>query len=103
MGGARPDVAGVYGSKFGASGYYLQGTLPQGDYNLVVFARSAVAYQFNNAAIVPIKFTNGLPHRLTADSHVQETPVNGCRHCLSALKSTAQFCNDRGSLRHSNR
>ena len=55
VGGARGDVAGAFGSQFVACGYYLQGSLPPGEYNLVVFARSTVAYQFNNAAVKRIR------------------------------------------------
>jgi hypothetical protein len=54
VGSARPDVGGLFGGQFTNSGYYLQGSLPAGDYNLVVFARSKIAQQFNNAALVHI-------------------------------------------------
>jgi hypothetical protein len=55
-GGWRPDVAAYFGdSRFGASGYYLQGTLPPGEYNLVVFAFSTVAGTFNQAAVIRIR------------------------------------------------
>jgi hypothetical protein len=50
VGHARHDVAAHFGPQFAASGYSLQGSLPAGDYNLVVFALSSVAQQFNNAA-----------------------------------------------------
>jgi hypothetical protein len=54
MGVANPkqprwDVGAYFGQQFVNSGYSLQGALPQGDYNLVVFAWSSVAQQFNNA------------------------------------------------------
>lgn len=55
VGHARPDVAGVFGAQFTGSGYSLQGSLPEGGYNLVVFALSSVAKQFNNAAGVHIR------------------------------------------------
>jgi hypothetical protein len=54
-GGHRPDVAGVFGGQFAPSGYSLQGSLPAGDYNLVVFALSSVARNFNNAAGVHMR------------------------------------------------
>lgn len=55
VGHARYDVAAVFGGQFAASGYSLQGSLPAGDYNLVVFAFSSIAQQFNNAAGVHIR------------------------------------------------
>jgi hypothetical protein len=55
VGHSRPDVAGVFGAQFTGSGYSLQGSLPEGDYNLVVFALSSVARQFNNAAGVHMR------------------------------------------------
>ena len=55
VGHARHDVAAHFGAQFAASGYSLQGSLPAGDYNLVVFALSSIAQQFNNAAGVHIR------------------------------------------------
>ncbi len=55
-GGWRPDVAAFTGqSRFGFGGYSLHGTLPRGEYNLVVFAMSTVTGTFNNVAIVRIR------------------------------------------------
>jgi hypothetical protein len=52
----RSDVAAYFGAgRYGASGYYLQGNLPPGEYNLVVFAFSTVANGFNQAAAVRIR------------------------------------------------
>ena len=46
-GGARPDIAALYGPSFGPSGYSLYASLPPGSYTLVVFARSTVTGEFN--------------------------------------------------------
>jgi hypothetical protein len=55
LGVSRPDVAAYLGSaRFGPSGYFLQGTLPRGQYYLVVFAHSNLALSFNQAAVVTI-------------------------------------------------
>lgn len=55
LGFQRPDVAALYGkAQFSSSGYFLQGTLPRGAWNLVVFAHSTVAGSFNQAAVVPV-------------------------------------------------
>jgi hypothetical protein len=54
--GYRPDVGGAFGNeRFSHSGYFLQGSLPPGEYNLVVFAFSAVTGGFNNSAIVYVR------------------------------------------------
>jgi hypothetical protein len=53
---ARPDVAGVFGSgRLMSSGFVLQATVPRGDYNLVVFARSSITHTFNNVSVVRIR------------------------------------------------
>jgi hypothetical protein len=53
----RADVAAAFSSaRFMGSGFALQGQLPQaGDYNLVVFAHSALTRTFNNVAVVRIR------------------------------------------------
>jgi hypothetical protein len=52
----RSDVAAFFGqNRFGGSGYILQGSLPPGDYFLVVFAFSTVTGTFNQAAVVRIR------------------------------------------------
>ena len=56
LGISRPDVGAAFGSaRFTPSGYYLQGTLAPGEYNLVVFAHSSVANAFNNSFVVRIR------------------------------------------------
>jgi len=56
VGGYRPDVGGVFGhERFASSAYFLQGSLPPGEYNLVVFAFSTLAGTFNQAAVVHIR------------------------------------------------
>jgi hypothetical protein len=56
VGGYRPDVGGVFGhERFASSGYFLQSSLPPGEYNLVVFAFSTLTGTFNQAAIVHIR------------------------------------------------
>jgi hypothetical protein len=57
LGQSRPDVGAAFGhSRFNTAGYNLEvnGALPPGSYNLVVFAFSTVAGAFNNAAVVTI-------------------------------------------------
>lgn len=53
-GGARPDVAGIYGERFTKTGYgiSIQGRLAPGTYDLAVFAYSTVRGRF-----VPAKVT----------------------------------------------
>lgn len=52
----RGDVAAAFKSaRFMASGFALQGTVPRGDYNLVVFAHSQLTQTFNNVAVVRIR------------------------------------------------
>jgi hypothetical protein len=52
-GDGRPDVGAAVGSsKFNASGFHLQTTIPPGTYTLAVFARSAVTGAFNNLRTV---------------------------------------------------
>ena len=54
-GGARPDVAAVYGARFGDSGYGLiVRTLPPGTYDLAVFAYSSVLNTFTPAKVVRV-------------------------------------------------
>jgi hypothetical protein len=51
----RPDVAQHFGHwRYHTAGYSLQGSLPSGAYNLVVFAFSTVTGTFNQATLVPI-------------------------------------------------
>ncbi len=54
----RPDVGAAFGSaRYSSSGFDLNvnGALPRGDYNLVVFARSSVIGSFNNSVLVRIR------------------------------------------------
>jgi hypothetical protein len=52
----RPDVAAYFGSsRFAPSGFVLQGNLPPGSYNLVVYAWSDVARTFNQWVLVTIR------------------------------------------------
>ena len=47
FGGKRPDVAAIYGERFGESGYGIRlDALPPGTYNIAVFAYSTVAGRF---------------------------------------------------------
>ena len=56
LGVPRSDVAAVFGSgQFGTAGYFVWGTLPPGEYNLIVYAHSTVAGDFNQAAVVHIR------------------------------------------------
>jgi hypothetical protein len=54
-GGARPDVAAVYGDRFGNSGYgIIVNGLPPGTYDIAVFAFSTVVNTFTPARIVRV-------------------------------------------------
>jgi hypothetical protein len=59
VGLSRPDVAALYGSRYGTSGYHLGvdrsalGLAP-GPYNIVAHSHSTVTGTFNNAAIVRV-------------------------------------------------
>ena len=54
LGGARPDVAALFGPSGTASGYAVMATLPPAVYDVIVFARSTVTGTFNNALSVRI-------------------------------------------------
>jgi hypothetical protein len=59
IGLSRPDVAGLYGSRYGTSGFHLSVDraglgLGPGAYNIVVHAHSTATGTFNNAAIVRV-------------------------------------------------
>ena len=55
---SRPDVAAVFGSRYGLAGFTLSNaTLPVGVYDLVVFARSTVSGSFNNTRVVRVVVT----------------------------------------------
>jgi hypothetical protein len=56
---SRPDVAGIYGARYGTSGYHLSVDraargLTNGPYNIVVFSHSTVTGTFNNLAVVRV-------------------------------------------------
>ncbi|MBA3886383.1 MAG: hypothetical protein H0X67_11725 [Acidobacteria bacterium] len=54
----RPDVGAAFGAaRYTAAGFNLEvtGTLPRGEYNIVVFAHSSIAKAFNNAALIWIR------------------------------------------------
>jgi hypothetical protein len=54
-GGSRPDVAAIFGSQFARSGFgLLAGSLSPGEYQISVFAHSAVTGTFNHAIGVAI-------------------------------------------------
>jgi hypothetical protein len=54
-GGARPDVAAVYGARFADSGYgIIVSTLPPGTYDIAVFAYSTVVNNFTPAKVVRV-------------------------------------------------
>jgi hypothetical protein len=56
LGYARPDVAAVFGkSQFTPSGFGIIGSLPPGDYNLVIYAHSSLTGTFNQASVVHIR------------------------------------------------
>ena len=51
-GGARADIAALFGAAFERSTYWLFAKLPPGDYTLAVFARSTVTGAFTGAGAV---------------------------------------------------
>jgi hypothetical protein len=54
-GGARPDVAAVYGTRFDGSGYgMIVSTLLPGTYDIAVFAYSTVLNTFTPAKVVRV-------------------------------------------------
>jgi hypothetical protein len=54
-GGARPDVAAVYGGRFGDSGYGLiVNSLPSGTYDIAVFSFSTVLNTFTPAKVARV-------------------------------------------------
>jgi hypothetical protein len=54
-GGARPDVAAVYGDRFANSGYgIIVNTLPPGTYDIAVFAYSPMVNNFTPAKVVRV-------------------------------------------------
>jgi hypothetical protein len=54
-GGARPDVAGVYGDRFANSGYgIVVNSLPSGTYEIAVFAFSTIVNNFTPAKVVRV-------------------------------------------------
>ena len=56
VGYMRQDIANYFGAaRFGPSGFYVTGTLPPGDYNLVVFAFSSMTRTFNQAMTVHVR------------------------------------------------
>jgi hypothetical protein len=50
---ARPDVATIYGPNFLNAGFSVSGSLPTGNYTLVVYAHSIVTGTFNQSNAVP--------------------------------------------------
>jgi hypothetical protein len=54
-GGARPDVAAVYGDRFANSGYgIIVNGLPRGTYDIAVFVYSTVLNTFTPAKVVRV-------------------------------------------------
>ena len=52
---SRPDVAAAFGARYSNSGFNLQGTLPPGNYTIVVYAHSSVANAFNNVFVITVR------------------------------------------------
>ena len=53
--GFRPDIAAIFGSQFGNAGYTLVvSSLPPGNWDVVVYAHSAVSGTFDTARLVRI-------------------------------------------------
>jgi hypothetical protein len=50
----RRDVGAAFGAQLTQAGYHLNASQPAGTYQLVVFAYSSVAREFNNTIVVPL-------------------------------------------------
>ena len=88
-GGARDDIAGIFGPSFRASGYWTFGSLPPGHYTLEVFAHSTVTGEFTPATT---------PLTVTPDSVTEmsiEAPTNGST--ISGAFSVRGWGVDRGA------
>jgi hypothetical protein len=56
LGYSRSDIAAYFGAaRFNPAGFYVVGSLPPGEYNLVVFAFSSLTRTFNQAMMVRIR------------------------------------------------
>jgi hypothetical protein len=55
VGHSRPDISAHFGAQFGGAGFHIAGTLPPGEYNLVVHALSSLTRTFNQAALVRVR------------------------------------------------
>lgn len=53
-GGVRLDIGSIFGAPFALSGFNAVGTLPPGDWDLVVYAHSSFANAFNNVKVVRV-------------------------------------------------
>ena len=52
---SRPDVAGLYGTQFGPTGYSMViNSLPPGTYDIVAWAHSTVSNSFDNWKLVRV-------------------------------------------------
>jgi len=60
-GGARPDIANLYGSQFLNAGFGLNVTLGPGPYQIVVYAFSTVANTFNQAQSLLVTVATSQP------------------------------------------
>ena len=72
-GGARADIAALFGAAFERSTYWLFAALPPGDYTLAVFARSTVTGAFTGAGAVLRVVVDSAPE-LTVDDPVSLGP-----------------------------
>ena len=77
-GSARPDVGAAFGNaRFGASGFNLSGSLPPGQYDVVVYAHSTVSGTFNNSKVVRVNVTAPLSNpRMAVDLPVQNQNIS---------------------------
>ena len=53
-GHARPDVGGIFGARYAPSGFDVTGSLPPGNYDIVVFAHSTTTNTFNGVSVVRV-------------------------------------------------
>ena len=95
VGHSRGDVAAIFGPQFVGSGYSLQGALPPGDYNLVVFALSSVAHALQQrGGHTHASLLEFVIFRTPADSQSEAIARKWLSALTSAVKSHPQFCND---------
>ena len=75
-GGARDDVAAIFGPSFRNSAYWLHGSLPPGRYTLEVFARSTVTGEFS-ASTAPLTIVPDSTAEMQIDEPAPSATISG--------------------------